>query len=86
MNLTHKTDFCNEKIQRLQFPNIVKVDCPFDETWFIFIVFATGKSAEEMLGLLESRLENSREMELENGAREQSLIFIKRLRQLLEVL
>ena len=52
---------------------------------FIFIVFATGKSAEEMLGLLESRLENSREMELENGAREQSLIFTKRLRQLLEV-
>ena len=52
---------------------------------FIFIVFATGKSAEEMLGLLESRLGNSREMELENGAREQSLIFTKRLRQLLEV-
>ena len=52
---------------------------------FIFIVFATGKTAEEMLGLLESRLENSRGMELENGAREQSLIFIKRLRQLLEV-
>ena len=52
---------------------------------FIFIVFASGKSAEEMLGLLESRLGNSREMELENGAIEQSLIFTKRLRQLLEV-
>ena len=52
---------------------------------FIFIVFATGKSAEEMLGLLESRLENSREMELKNGAKEQSLIFTKRLGQLLEV-
>ena len=52
---------------------------------FIFIVFASGKSAEEMLGLLESRLGNSREMELKNGAREQLLIFTKRLGQLLEV-
>ena len=63
----------------------VKNDEYLEKFGFIFIVFATGKTAEEMLGLLESRLGNSRETELENGAREQSLIFTKRLRQLLEV-
>ena len=63
----------------------VKNDEYLEKFGFIFIVFATGKTAEEMLGLLESRLGNSRETELENGAREQSLIFTRRLRQLLEV-
>ena len=63
----------------------VKNDEYLEKFGFIFIVFATGKTAEEMLGLLESRLGNSRETELKNGAREQSLIFTRRLRQLLEV-
>ena len=63
----------------------VKNDEYLEKFGFIFIVFATGKTAEEMLGLLESRLGNSRETEIENGAREQSLIFTRRLRQLLEV-
>ena len=63
----------------------VKNDEYLEKFGFIFIVFATGKTAEEMLGLLESRLGNSREADLENGAREQSLIYTKRLRQLLEV-
>ena len=34
---------------------------------FIFIVCATGKSAEEMLQLLQQRLPNSRKQELENA-------------------
>ncbi len=38
---------------------------------FIFIVFATGKGAREMLTLLEARLGNTREAELTNAAREQ---------------
>ncbi|MFT7221336.1 MAG: 2-oxo-4-hydroxy-4-carboxy-5-ureidoimidazoline decarboxylase, partial [Candidatus Azotimanducaceae bacterium] len=37
---------------------------------FIFIVCATGKSAAEMLDLLEARIVNSREQEIANGARE----------------
>lgn len=41
---------------------------------FIYIVCATGKSAAEMLELLEARLENDRGTELENAAREQALI------------
>ena len=50
---------------------------------FIFIVCATGKSAGEMLSLLESRLPNSREQELINAAEEQRKIFQIRLEKLL---
>ncbi len=50
---------------------------------FIFIVCATGKSATEMLALLEARLHNSREDELVNAAEEQRKIFQLRLKKLL---
>ena len=50
---------------------------------FIFIVCATGKSAGEMLELLQQRLPNSREIELDNAAREQRKIFCVRLEKLL---
>ena len=51
---------------------------------FIFIVCATGKSASEMLALLEARINNSRDEELVNGAREQGEIMKLRLGKLLE--
>ncbi len=38
---------------------------------FIFIVYATGKSAEEMLAILQDRLENAPEDEIEIAAAEQ---------------
>lgn len=41
---------------------------------FIFIVCATGKSAEEMLAMLEQRLSNDREKEIEIASREQRKI------------
>ena len=50
---------------------------------FIFIVFASGKSAEEMLNILEGRIENSRSEEVATAAEEQRLIFQLRLRNLL---
>ncbi len=50
---------------------------------FIFIVFASGKSAEEMLNILEGRIENSRPEEVATAAEEQRLIFQLRLRNLL---
>jgi 2-oxo-4-hydroxy-4-carboxy-5-ureidoimidazoline decarboxylase len=50
---------------------------------FIFIVCATGKSASEMLELLENRLPNSREEELRIAAGEQSKITRIRLEKLL---
>lgn len=49
---------------------------------FIFIVCATGKSAEQMLALLEARLPNTREQEIKNAAREQARITEIRLEKL----
>lgn len=50
---------------------------------FIFIVFATGKTAAEMLALLKGRIGNSRDTELKNAAAEQAKIFRLRLEKLL---
>lgn len=51
---------------------------------FIFIVCASGKSADEMLGLLLKRLPNSREQELINATEEQRKITHIRLEKLLK--
>jgi OHCU decarboxylase len=48
----------------------------------IFIVCATGKSAEEMLGLLRARLDNDPETELRLAAEEQRKITNLRLEKL----
>ncbi|MBU6953141.1 2-oxo-4-hydroxy-4-carboxy-5-ureidoimidazoline decarboxylase [Hahella sp. HN01] len=50
---------------------------------FIFIVCATGKSAAEMLSLLEARLPNARSEEVINAAEEQRKITRIRLEKLL---
>ena len=55
----------------------------FDQFGWIFIVCATGKSAEEMLSLLEARLANQPEDELRIAAAEQNKITLLRLRKLL---
>lgn len=52
---------------------------------FIFIVCATGKSAEEMLALLQQRLPNEPELELKIAAAEQAKITKIRLEKLLTV-
>jgi len=46
---------------------------------FIFIICATGKSADEMLNALLARIGNSRQQEIENAAAEQLKITILRL-------
>jgi OHCU decarboxylase len=51
---------------------------------FIYIVCATGKSAEEMLQLLNQRISNDRETEIRIAAEEQSKITKLRLRKLLD--
>lgn len=66
-------------LQRLKAGN----DAYLAKFGFIFIVFASGKSASEMLDLLEARLPNSRSQELENAAREQAKITELRLEKLL---
>ena len=50
---------------------------------FIFIVCATGKSAQQMLDLLLARLPNRRDEELVTAAEEQRKIFQLRLEKLL---
>ena len=49
---------------------------------FIFIVCATGKSAEEMLVIVDERLQHSREEELRIAAEEQRKITQLRLERL----
>ncbi len=51
---------------------------------FIFILCATGKSASEMLQILNSRLANSRDQEIENAAIEQQKITRLRIQKWLE--
>lgn len=49
---------------------------------FIFIVNATGKTAEQIRALLETRLQNNRQTELQIAAREQAAIMHLRLDKL----
>jgi 2-oxo-4-hydroxy-4-carboxy-5-ureidoimidazoline decarboxylase len=51
---------------------------------YIFIVCATGKTGDEMLGLLEQRLHNRPDEELRIAAGEQAKITRLRLRKLLD--
>lgn len=51
---------------------------------FIFIVCATGKSAAQMLALLQARLPNDRATELVNAVEEQRKIFHLRITKMLE--
>jgi 2-oxo-4-hydroxy-4-carboxy-5-ureidoimidazoline decarboxylase len=56
----------------------------FEKFGYIFIVFATGKSANEMLDILQKRLLNSPEDEIKIAAAEQIRIAKNRLQKLFE--
>jgi 2-oxo-4-hydroxy-4-carboxy-5-ureidoimidazoline decarboxylase len=58
-------------------------DVYFEKNGFIFIVYATGKSAAQMLKILRSRLPNDRHTEIQNAAIEQSKITALRINKLL---
>lgn len=49
---------------------------------FIFIVFASGKSPDEIMNLMEARMRNDRATEISNAAAEQQKITRARLRKL----
>lgn len=55
-----------------------------DKNGFIFIVCASGKTADEMLCLLQARINNPRAQELQNGAREQGEITRLRIAKLID--
>ncbi len=54
-----------------------------EQNGFIFIVCATGKSAGEMLSLLQSRLPNPRGEEIKNACLEQEKITALRIQKML---
>lgn len=54
-----------------------------EKNGFIFIVCASGKSAVDMLRLLQARINNARALELQNGAREQGEITCLRITKLI---
>jgi OHCU decarboxylase len=55
----------------------------FDRFDYIFIICASGKSVDEMLGILQSRLANSPEQEIRIAAEEQDKITRLRLEKLI---
>jgi len=59
-------------------------DAYFEKHGFIFIVCATGKSADEMLALLEARLPHDKATEIRTAAEEQAKITSLRLHKWLE--
>ena len=64
---------------------LAKVNVDYENKFgFIFIVCATGKSAEEMLIILQSRLSNTPADEIEIAAEEQNKITKLRIEKLLQ--
>lgn len=57
-------------------------DAYYNKFGFVFLICATGKSAEEMLTALRERLPNDRQAELQNAAQEHSAITKIRLEKL----
>ncbi len=55
-----------------------------DKFGFIFIICATGKTADYMLAQLQNRMVNSRDQEIENAATEQQKITALRLKKYFE--
>jgi 5-hydroxyisourate hydrolase / 2-oxo-4-hydroxy-4-carboxy-5-ureidoimidazoline decarboxylase len=65
--------------------NLAKINQAYEEKFgYIFIVCATGKTADEMLQLAEARLENGPKIEIHLAMGEQQKITLIRLQKLLE--
>ena len=63
---------------------LAKLNSLYEHTFgFIFIVCATGKTAEEMLEILESRIDNEHQEELKIAMGEQHKITTLRLKKLI---
>lgn len=56
----------------------------FEKFGFIFIIYASDKSASQMLDALKERIKNTRQQEINNSAIEQEKITILRLQKLLQ--
>jgi 2-oxo-4-hydroxy-4-carboxy-5-ureidoimidazoline decarboxylase len=66
---------------------LAKYNKEYEEKFgFIFIVCATGKSAEEMLELIKIRIQNDTETEIQNASAEQNKITQLRLSKIKDLL
>ena len=71
---------------RQQLDELAEANREYEERFgFIYIVCATGKTADEMLALLRERLDNDPETELRVAANEQWRITELRLKKFLNV-
>src|SRR5690606_41667288 len=62
---------------------LAEVNRAYEERFgFIYTVFASGKTADEMLAIAEKRLTDSRDEEVANAAAEQRKITMRRLRRM----
>jgi 2-oxo-4-hydroxy-4-carboxy-5-ureidoimidazoline decarboxylase len=65
---------------------LAETNCLYEKKFgYIFIVCASGKSAEEMLGVCKERLNNDADSEIRLAGGEQQKITEIRLRKLLEI-
>jgi allantoicase len=63
---------------------LMRVNAAYEEKFgFVYIVYASGKTGEEMLDLAHGRMGNSREEEITNASAEQRKITATRLRRML---
>jgi OHCU decarboxylase len=63
---------------------LAEVNRTYEERFgFTYIVYATGKTGEEMLAIARQRLANTREVEIQNAGGEQERITETRLRRML---
>lgn len=63
---------------------LARVNADYEEKFgFIYIVYASGKTGEEMLDIARSRLQNDRATEIENAAAAQREITATRLKRML---
>lgn len=51
---------------------------------FVFLIFASGRSSSEILTVLEKRLENTKEAEMDNAGEEQLRITLLRLERMVK--
>ena len=64
---------------------LAKANAEYDKKFgFIFIVYATGKTPEQILEILDKRLHNPRDVEIRNAVAEQMKITRNRLQRILQ--
>ena len=72
----------NEKLQKLLDLN----QAYQQKHGFIFIIKASGKSIDDVIAAIESRIDNDTDLEIKNAAHQQELITLLRVQQYIDSL